>query len=282
MRDANADVSDPGPVRYSPTWLDLREGADARARARGPAAALVGLLAGELDRTGRAVVHDLGCGTGSMGRWLAPLLPGPQHWVLHDCDPQLLQLAAAQMPHTAADGTPVTVQVSPGDLTRLTAADLSGACLVTASALLDLLTRAEVDRLAAACTQVGCAVLFTLSVTGRVELSPADPLDAAIGEAFNAHQRRVVAGRRLLGPDAVAAVAGTLTRLGARVEVCASPWQLAAEESALAMEWLRGWVGAAGEQDPGLAAQAYLTRRETDVEAGLLRVTVHHSDVFAR
>jgi hypothetical protein len=140
----------------------------------------------------------------------------------------------------------------------------------------------EVDRLAAACAHVGCAVLFTLSVTGRVELSPEDPLDDAVGEAFNAHQRRALAGRQLLGPDAVAAVSGTLTRLGARVEVCASPWQLGAGESALAMEWLRGWAGAAGEQDPGLAVQAYLTRREADAAAGLLRVTVHHSDVFAR
>jgi hypothetical protein len=30
--------------------------------------------------TGRWVIHDLGCGTGAMGRWLAPVLPGPQHW----------------------------------------------------------------------------------------------------------------------------------------------------------------------------------------------------------
>ena len=38
----------------------------------------------------RCVIHDLGCGTGSMGRWLAPRLPGPQHWVLHDRDADLL------------------------------------------------------------------------------------------------------------------------------------------------------------------------------------------------
>ena len=33
---------------------------------------------------------------GSMGRWLAPLLAGPQHWVLHDRDPDLLDVAAAE------------------------------------------------------------------------------------------------------------------------------------------------------------------------------------------
>ena len=39
------------------------------------------------------LVHDLGSGTGSMVRWLAPRLPGPQHWVLHDRDPDLLAAA---------------------------------------------------------------------------------------------------------------------------------------------------------------------------------------------
>ena len=46
----------------------------------------------------RSVIHDLGCGTGSMGRWLAPLLPGPQHWVVHDRDADLLEVAAADLP----------------------------------------------------------------------------------------------------------------------------------------------------------------------------------------
>ena len=36
------------------------------------------------------VVHDLGSGTGGMPRWLAPLSPRPQHWVLHDRDADLL------------------------------------------------------------------------------------------------------------------------------------------------------------------------------------------------
>ena len=46
----------------------------------------------------------------------------------------------------------------------------------------------------------GLPLLFALTVIGRVTLSPAEPLDARIGAAFNAHQRR--GGR--LGPDAVA------------------------------------------------------------------------------
>ena len=152
------------------------------------------LAAGEL------VIRDLGCGTGSMGRWLAPRLNGPQHWILHDRDPDLLDRAVARMPRTAADGSRVTVETEQGDIARLTAADLAGTSLVAASALLDLLTREELDGLAAACAGAGCPALLTLSVAGLVELTPADPLDAEIGRAFNAHQRRVDHGRGLLGP----------------------------------------------------------------------------------
>ncbi len=54
------------------------------------------------------MIHDLGCGTGAMGRWLAPLLPGAQHWVVHDRDADLLALAAAEHPGPAADGAAVT------------------------------------------------------------------------------------------------------------------------------------------------------------------------------
>lgn len=97
------------------------------------------------------VIHDLGCGTGSMGRWLAPRLDGAQHWILHDRDPYLLHFAAVSSPRSAADGSRVSVETRRGDVARLTPDALRGASLVTASALLDVLTREEIDTLAAAC-----------------------------------------------------------------------------------------------------------------------------------
>jgi len=51
----------------------------------------------------------------------------------------------------------------------------------------------------------GCPLLLSLSVDGRVDLAPADPLDARVAAAFAAHQRRMTTGGRLLGPAAVAA-----------------------------------------------------------------------------
>ena len=98
-------------------------------------------------RPARWVIHDLACGTGAMGRWLAPLLPGPQHWVLHDRDADLLEVAAADLPGPAADGAPVAVETQAGPTSPgSTPDDLAGASLITASALLDLLTERRAGR----------------------------------------------------------------------------------------------------------------------------------------
>ena len=240
---------------FSESWLSLREPADADARA----ADLISLIPGPV-----RVIRDLGCGTGSLGRWLAPRLPAPQHWVMVDRDPALLAFARAHMPF---DG--VTVETVLGDVTALTAADLAGTDLVTCSALLDLLTEAEIADLAAACATSRTPALFTLSVSGEVTLDP--PVPAAVGEAFNEHQRRVVDGRRLLGPDAPAVAAAAFEKAGARVLTRPSPWSLTA--SPLLDAWLHGWLAAAAEQRPDLELEAYSEERRA--------ATVGHVDLLA-
>jgi hypothetical protein len=255
-------------VRVSPEWLALREPADAAARS----AELAERLARHLPAAGRLVIHDLGGGSGAMGRWLAPRLPGLQHWVVHDRDPDLLELAVAAPPGPAS----VTVEARRSDITRLTPGELAGASLITASALLDLLTADELARMLGVCA--GCPMLLALTVVGRVTLTPADPLDALMGAAFNAHQRR----GRLLGPDAVAAAVDQLRGTGAELVVRPSPWRLDAAHADLTAEWLRGWVAAACEQEPALAAEAgaYRDRRLAQTAAGELAVTVDHADLL--
>ncbi|MEU0677796.1 trans-aconitate methyltransferase [Streptomyces sp. NPDC006172] len=273
------DAGPEEPPRYAPEWLQLREPADAAARAMDLLDPLRIRLANLPGRPGGLVVHDLGCGTGSMGRWLAPRLDGPQHWILHDRDPYLLHFAAVASPRAAADGSRVTVETRRGDVARLTPDALVGASLVTASALLDVLTREEIDALAAACTGAGCPALLTLSVAGRVDFAEADPMDEEIASAFNDHQRH----GGLLGPDAVTAACEAFADRGATVKVNPSAWRLGPDQAALTAQWLRGWVGAAVEQRPELAARAdaYLTRRLAACSAGELRVDVHHSDLLA-
>jgi len=132
-------------------------------------------------------------------------------------------------------------------------------------------------------------------VIGGVDLRPADPLDERVSSAFNAHQRRVVGGRPLLGPDAVGAAVDAFGRLGFEVVVRPSPWRLGAGQVALTTEltaqltteltteWLAGWVGAAREQEPGLVAAtaAYEPRRVAEANEGRLSVTVEHQDLLA-
>jgi hypothetical protein len=265
-------------IRVSRGWLDLREPADAAARAPG----LVEQLRRHLPTAGRQVIHDLGCGTGAMGRWLAPRLPGPQQWVVHDRDTDLLAVAAENLPGEAADGAVVTVETRQSDITQLEPGDLADATLITASAILDLLTGDELARLATACAGARCPVLLTLTVLGRVDLNPADPLDARVAAAFDSHQRRATERGRLLGPDAVAAAIGAFSRLGAEVLVRPSPWNLGVLEADLAAQWFTGWMGAACEQEVELVveADAYAHRRLAEATAGRLAITVHHADLL--
>ncbi len=266
-------------VRADGDWLALREPADAAARATD----LVEVLQGVLPTGRPLVVHDLGSGTGSMARWLAPRLPGPQRWVLHDRDDSLLARVATYPPPAAPDGSAVSMETRLGDITRLRPELLRGADLLTASALLDMLSAPELERLVALCARAWCPVLVTLSVVGEVELAPPAELDREVMDAFNAHQRRATGERTLLGPDASAAAAAGLDEAGFEVTARRSPWLLGPDHGALAAEWFTGWVDAAVEQRPELAraVESYRRRRLAEAAAGSLSVTVHHEDLLA-
>lgn len=266
------------PARASADWLALREPADAAARDAG----LVEALGAQLPTRRPVEVRDLGCGTGSMTRWLAPRLPGPQHWVSYDRDAELLPRVGADPPSAAADGSRVGVETRQRDITRLDPGELSGASLVTASALLDMMTRPELRRFVDTCAAPGCAVLITLSVTGRVELDPADPLDSRVAEAFNAHQRRAAEEGPRLGPDAVDAAAAAFAGQDREVVVRPSPWRVGPAHRELAEAWFTGWLAAAVEQQPDLApaTDSYAVRRRAELAAGALSVMVHHEDLL--
>lgn len=291
----------PDLERFDAEWLALREPADAVARAQ----SLLGLLRSHLAHQPargsaasvpvtphpvaappppRLEVLDLGSGTGSTVRWLSPLLGGPQRWTLLDHDADLLARAIERCAGCRdAAGAPIELTSRTADLADLTTADLAGTDVVTASALLDLLTRAEVGGLVDLCAETGCAALLTLSVAGRVALHPPDPYDAAVAEAFDAHQRRRVRGEALLGPDAVDAAASAFQARGYAVRVAASPWRLGPGSTPLVGAWLDGWLSAAEEQEPALAAElaGYRDRRAADIVAGRLEVEVDHRDLLA-
>ena len=269
-------------IPVSVEWLTLREEADARSRSRRLSAAAVQLLPSP------AVIHDLGSGTGSMMRWLAPRVAGPQTWVLHDWNPDLLESAVAHATVGSAaaeraDTLPASVRTRVREVAHLQSEVLVDASLVTASALLDVLTAAELETIVHACVGARAPVLFTLTVTGAVAFDPVDPGDLVFTAAFNEHQRRVEDGRRLLGPDAVAVATDLFRAAGWTVRTADSPWDLDAHDRLLVQEWLDGWLAAAVEQRPALRewADEYQRLRAVQLATGALRVTVAHRDLRA-
>ncbi|MFE7845730.1 SAM-dependent methyltransferase [Microbacterium sp. NPDC057407] len=258
-------------IPVSADWLTLREPADAAARSRALADRAAGLIGSPV------TVHDLGSGTGSMMRWLAPLLPTPQTWVLHDWNAALLERAA----RTAPPGATVSSRV--GALGDLGVDDLAPGALVVTSALLDVLTAAEVEAIVRACVTARTPALLALSVDGRVGFDPVDEDDRVFERAFNDHQRREVDGRRLLGPDALPLAVAMFREAGWSVAEDESPWRLGSADGALVVEWMDGWLGAAVEETPALRARAeqFSRRRAAQLARGVLRVEVGHRDILA-
>ncbi|MFK4834909.1 SAM-dependent methyltransferase [Microbacterium sp. ZW T2_14] len=278
-------------------WLALRAPADDAARSPELAHELGRMLAAA---PGPVLLHDLGAGTGSMTRWLAPRLPGPQQWVLRDGDADIvehLDLSAV----ADAEGRLIDAQVVVEDLAALPSDAFHDAAAVTASALLDVITRAEAAHVVAACVEAGTPALFSLTVTGGVRVraaglhstglrsparhpsGPDETIERAVAAAFNDHQRRDADGRRMLGPDAVAVTAALFAEAGWHVRRAATPWRLRRGDRSLVAAWLEGWVDAAVEQRPELTeeAEAYRGRRRAQAEAAGLRVTVSHEDLLA-
>ncbi|HVD75443.1 MAG TPA: class I SAM-dependent methyltransferase, partial [Xanthobacteraceae bacterium] len=124
---------------FSIEWLSLREPYDLVAR---NATVLDAVASAFLDQTAISIV-DLACGTGATLRAVGPHLPPRQNWRLVDNNLSLL----AQVARPA--GLPqVSVITRPVDLARDLELALDGPLdLVTASALLDLVSAEWLDRL---------------------------------------------------------------------------------------------------------------------------------------
>lgn len=264
---------------FAAEWLALREPVDHRSRA----ADLLAPLNVWWRARGAARVLDLGSGTGSNLRYLAPRLAGAQHWTLVDHDAALLARAASAPP----DGPVASVERIRGDLAREGLAAVPRADLVTASALLDLVSEAWLDRVVEACRGGGCAALFTLTWDGIVRWSApdagdGDPDDALVLEAVRAHQRRDKGLGTALGAMAGAAAERAFRTAGYRTWASPSPWVTGPAEAALAQALLDGWEGAAVEQRPEQAGRirAWAQRRRGAL-AGAFRLVVGHGDLLA-
>jgi hypothetical protein len=250
-------------------WLTLREAADARSRSASLVESLVELL--PPDRPLR--VLDLGTGTGANIRYLTPKLPVPHEWLAVDRDQSVLSLVPGHI-------TTRCMELGTLDDPSL----FWGRHLVTASALLDLVSARWLASLAKWCREAGAAALFALNYDGRFICSPAEAEDELVRELFNAHQRRNDKGfGTAAGPDAAAAAVRAFEAAGYTVRCEMSDWELAPDEDAMQRMLIAGWAQAASEADEsqGRVIRNWLARRLAHVDEGRSRIRVGHEDIAA-
>ncbi|MFB1487925.1 MULTISPECIES: class I SAM-dependent methyltransferase [unclassified Thiocapsa] len=283
---------------FDVAWLRLRGPADRRARAPD----LPVLLRPHLPKIAPLKVLDLGCGTGSNLRALAPALGGAQAWLCLDADAELLDRLAdetqawAQTSGFDWDGTDQRVTGAEPDLTCTLATrrfdlardsaelPIEGIGLVTASALLDLVSETWLAALVSQCAKVRAPILTALTYDGRVAFEPALSLDREVIEAVNRHQGRDKGFGPALGPSANGRLAILAAAQGYWVEVRTSDWRIRRSERELQAALIRGWSSAAREEVPA-SDQAAIVHWEAvrlaAVERGCSRINVGHRDLLA-
>jgi trans-aconitate methyltransferase len=248
-------------------WLSVREAADTRSRS----AAVTMAVVSQLPSARPLRILDLATGTGANIRYLSSRLPEPQRWRAVDRDPGLLAYVPSHVDARCAEL---------GSLDDATM--FSEQHLVTASALLDLVSERWLASLARSCRQSGAAVLFALSYDGRFSCSPQEPEDELVRELFNTHQRNNDKGfGRAAGPDAAAAMIAALQDAGYEVLHESTDWELTHDEEAMQRELIAGWVEAAVEVEPrhGRVIRNWLARRLAHVDEGRSRLQVGHQDI---
>lgn len=256
---------------FSASWLSLREPADTAARDPG----ITALLADALRGCSPARFVDLGTGTGANFRFLSSRLGGSQEWLLVDSDPALLELLGR---NTASLETRcIDLASGLGEL------PLTAGVVVTASALLDLVSDAWLAALIDRCYASRAIGLFALTYDGRMELEPPDVDDEWIRTLINRHQRRDKGFGDALGPDASERAMRRFGNVGYEVRSAPSDWRLGPGEAQLQKQLIEGWAHAAMELVPAELAriQDWAARRLVYVNAGASRMIVGHQDFVA-
>jgi len=279
-------------------WLRLREASDVSARSE----ALTRDIAATLPVDEPLYALDLATGAGSNIRYLAERLQGQQHWLAVDQSPELLaDLLGRMRTWGVARGYQVditgnackirgsrldchveTLQLDLGVLSDRVL--FSGRRLVTASALLDLVSESWLRALAAHCRAEGASALFTISYNGHSSCEPHEPEDEAVLELFNRHQRTDKGlGGPAAGPDAADTAARCFAETGFHVQRVPSNWDLAPTEQDMQRVLVDGWANAATEVAPRRARMIsdWRARRLAHVDAGVSHVIVGHDDLAA-
>lgn len=283
------------PERFGADWLELREPFDAAARS----VPLARQLAGRLPA--RPHLLDLGAGTGSLFRWLAPIIGRAQAWTLVDADPDLIARAFADterwatacgwtVTRTGRGGRSALLVHTPHGAWRLEAllADLADPAglpwrdtdAVVCSALLDLVSAAWIGRLAAS---LRTPLLACLCVDGHDVFAPAAARDVAVRAGFRRDQARDKGFGPALGPRAPSVLRAALAARGFTVVSAASDWRIPAVALGMLREIVPGHAEAAARWRPAQrgAIEAWQRLRMRQAVAGRLAIRIGHRDSLA-
>ena len=272
-------------------WLALREPFDARARCAALNERLIATL------PPRPHLVDLGAGTGSLFRALAPSIGRAQVWTFIDADEALLG-AAFEITAAWADrhgwtvtwpGRALLVHTPRGawrveglveDLADPSLLAARRADAVVCSALLDLVSAAWLDRLAHV---VSCPLLACLSLDGRGAWLPRHPADAIIAAAFRRDQRRDKGFGRALGVAAPAQLLRCFAARGFTTRSAPSDWRIPRSAARMAVSLIATTAEAARASTParrGLINEWEHTRL-MQARRGGLAIHLGHRDILA-
>jgi SAM-dependent methyltransferase len=279
-------------------WLRLREAADVRSRSESMARDIASSLAGH----DPARLLDLGTGTGSNIRYLAERLRGRQQWLAVDRSADLLAALPDRVKAWAGPRGYDVVTRNGGCVVRGPDLDceirtqlqdlgvlgdrrvFEGRHLVTASALLDLVSEQWLRALVEHCRAEGALALFAITYNGRFSCEPREVEDETVRHLMNRHQKTNKGlGGVAAGPDAAAAAERCFIEAGYGVCRESSDWVLGPAESDVQRLLIEGWADAASEIAPESAPMVadWRSRRLAHLGAGRSSLVVGHDDLAA-
>jgi hypothetical protein len=235
---------------FSAQWLGLREPVDHRSRNQDLQAQVIDYLT-QMKTVYPGIVRltDLGSGTGSNLRALAPQLSSMQHWTLIDYDIALLHTARATLLawadseiNTSILGITVdpSTQIKPLSIIKqnktiiieFKCVDLykdyrvildEPADIITAAAFFDLVAESWLKEF---CTHLSKPLYTVLTYDGTEKWSPPNIIDIDILKAFHQHQIIDKGFGPAIGPAAIVHMQSTLQDYHFNTVCAASPWTM--------------------------------------------------------
>jgi len=235
---------------FSAQWLGLREPVDHRSRNQDLQAQVIDYLT-QMKTVYPGIVRltDLGSGTGSNLRALAPQLSSMQHWTLIDYDIALLHTARATLLawadseiNTSILGITVdpSTQIKPLSIIKqnktiiieFKCVDLykdyqvildEPADIITAAAFFDLVAESWLKEF---CTHLSKPLYTVLTYDGTEKWSPPNIIDIDILKAFHQHQIIDKGFGPAIGPAAIVHMQSILRDHHFNTVCAASPWTM--------------------------------------------------------